>query len=207
MTLSTKSHLAALALACAALSPGRAAAQGMKFDTMTAQEREMVALATDVSKKASAAMEKWIANKEVTEEKLFSFLYYPVLNTDPPKYTTDYDRLSDRDILPIEEAALAKSPMIVFVVMVDKNGYLPTHNSKFSQPLTGNHAVDLVNNRTKCMFVDRTGITAARNQAPFLFQKYQRDTGEVMVDLSVPVLVRGTHWGAIRIGFRMVDPT
>jgi methyl-accepting chemotaxis protein len=205
MTHSIRRHLAVLALAFAALAPVRSPAQVPRLDSMTPQEREMVALATDFAKKCAATLERWIASKQITEEKLFSFLYYPILNTDPPKYATDYDKLSDRDILAIEEAVLAKSPQIVFAVMVDKNGYLPTHNTKYSKPLTGNRAVDLVNNRTKNMFIDRTGITAARNQAPFLFQRYQRDTGETMLDLSVPVFVRGTHWGAVRIGYRPID--
>jgi methyl-accepting chemotaxis protein len=205
MTPTIRSSLAALALGCAALAPGRSLAQAPRLEGMSAQEREMVALANDLSKKCAATLEKWIANKEITEEKLFSFLYYPIPNTDPPKYTTDYDRLSDRDILALEEAVLARSPAIVFAVMVDRNGYLPTHNARYSQPLTGNRAADLVNNRTKNMFIDRTGITAARNQSPFLFQKYLRDTGETMIDLSVPVFVRGAHWGAVRIGYRPVD--
>jgi len=202
-----RSTVATLALVCAALVPARPLAQTSRVDGMSAQEREMVTLVTDLAKKCAATLERWIASKEITEEKLFSFLYYPILNTDPPKYNTDYDRLSDRDILPLEEAVLAKSPVIVFVVMVDKNGYLPTHNTKYSLPLTGNRAVDLVNNRTKMMFIDRTGITAARNQSPFLFQRYQRDTGETMVDLSAPIFVRGTHWGAVRIGYRAIDPS
>ena len=206
MMPSIRSALAALALVAAALAPGRALAQ-VRLDSMSNQEREMVSLATDLAKKCAGTLERWIASKEITEEKLFSFLYYPIVNSDPPKYNTDYDKLSDRDVLPLEEAVLAKSPMIVFAVMVDKNGYLPTHNAKYSQPLTGNRAVDLVNNRTKNMFIDRTGITAARNQAPFLFQRYQRDTGETMVDVSAPIFVRGAHWGAVRIGYRPVDPS
>jgi methyl-accepting chemotaxis protein len=90
-------------------------------------------------------------------------------------------------------------------VLVDRNGYLPTHNLRYSQPLTGNLANDLVNNRTKRIFNDKTGLAAARNQAPFLIQRYQRDTGETMVDLSVPVMVKGAHWGALRIGYRQVE--
>jgi methyl-accepting chemotaxis protein len=38
-----------------------------------------------------------------------------------------------------------------------------------------------------------------------LIQRYLRDTGEVLVDLSVPVVVQGVHWGAVRIGYRQVD--
>jgi len=95
--------------------------------------------------------------------------------------------------------------MLVFAVLVDRNGYLPTHNQRYSQPLTGNLAQDLVNNRTKRIFNDRTGYAAARNRAPFLIQRYQRDTGEVMADLSVPVMVNGTQWGSVRLGYRAID--
>ena len=165
----------------------------------------MLALAHDFARRCAETLEKWIASKEASEEKLFSYLYYPMPKTDPPKYTTDWDRLSDRDILPIEESILAKSPAILFTVMVDKFGYLPTHNQRYSLPLTGNPAADLVNNRTKRIFNDRTGLAAARSQAPFLIQRYQRDTGETLVDLSVPLFVRGAHWGAVRIGYRPVD--
>jgi methyl-accepting chemotaxis protein len=165
----------------------------------------MLTLALDTSKRCSDAMERWLAGKEVTEEKLFAFLYYPVAKTDPPKFTTDYDRLSDRDIQGVEEAVLTRAGTIVFAVLVDKFGYLPTHNQRYSQPLTGNLANDLVNNRTKRIFNDKTGLAAAKSQAPFLLQRYQRDTGETMVDLSVPVTVKGAHWGALRIGYRQVE--
>ena len=73
------------------------------------------------------------------------------------------------------------------------------------EPLTGNLATDLLNNRTKRIFNDKTGLAAAKSAAPFLLQRYQRDTGETMVDLSVPVFVRGMHWGAVRLGFRAVE--
>jgi methyl-accepting chemotaxis protein len=215
MTTSIRARLVLAGLLCAALAPSAARAQAhtMKSgattsaDALTSQEKEMLALANDLARRCAATLEKWISGKETTEEKLFSALYYPIAKTDPPKYNTDWDRLSDRDVLPLEEAVLTRSPSIVFAVLVDRNGYLPTHNQRFSQPLTGNPAVDLVNNRTKLIFMDSTGLAAARNLAPFLVQRYQRDTGETMVDLSVPVTLRGAHWGAVRIGFRAIDAT
>jgi methyl-accepting chemotaxis protein len=213
MTLELRSLAVAAALAAAALTPAPARAQLLQskvggvtpVDALTTQEQEMLSLATDFARGCAQAIEKWIGGKETTEEKLFSSIYYPMPRTDPPKFTTDWDRLSDRDILPIEEAILGKSPVIVYTVLVDRFGYLPTHNARYSQPLTGNLAIDLVNNRTKRIFNDRTGLAAARNRAPFLVQRYQRDTGEIMADLSVPVMVKGSHWGAVRIGYRAVD--
>jgi len=194
----------AAALPATALAQARPRAE-REVEALSAQEREMLALAQDFARRSAEKMEAWIANKEVTREKLFSFLYYPVAKTDPPKFTTDWDKLSDRDIQAVEEAVLEKSPTIVFAVLVDRNGYLPTHNQRYSLPLTGNLASDLVNNRTKRIFNDKTGLAAARNEAPYLIQRYQRDTGENMVDLSVPVMVGGTQWGAVRIGYRYVE--
>jgi methyl-accepting chemotaxis protein len=201
-------YLVVMALAAALPAPALAQARAKadpQAEGPSAQEREMLALAQDFSRRCAEAMEAWIANKEVTRERLFSFLYYPIARTDPPKFTTDWDKLSDRDIQPIEEAVLARSPTIVFAVLVDRHGYLPTHNQRYSLPLTGNLASDLVNNRTKRIFNDKTGLAAARSEAPFLVQRYQRDTGESMVDLSVPVMVGGAHWGAVRIGYRHVE--
>ncbi|HEX8907955.1 MAG TPA: hypothetical protein VF805_02060 [Anaeromyxobacteraceae bacterium] len=209
MTTTTLRGYALLLLAsCAVLRPGAAAAQSRAApsDQLSAQDREMLALANDFSRRCAEALERWIARGEVSEERLFGSLYYPIAKTDPPKFSTDWDRLSDRDVLPIEEAILARSPAIFFTVMVDRHGYLPTHDQRYSLPLTGNLASDLVNNRTKRIFNDRTGLAAARSEAAFLVQRYQRDTGESMVDLSVPLFVRGRHWGAVRIGYRPVDP-
>jgi methyl-accepting chemotaxis protein len=213
MTTSAPRWMAVLTLCAAALAPARAPAQGRPgaaaaaglSEGLTPQEKEMLALALDAARRCGEAMEGWIAAREVTAERLFAALYYPVPNTDPPKFTTDWDRLSDRDVQPIQEAVLARSATIVFAVLVDRHGYLPTHNLRYAQPLTGNAATDLVNNRTKRIFNDKTGLSAARSSAPFLIQRYQRDTGEQMVDLSVPVWVKGSHWGAVRIGYRPVE--
>jgi methyl-accepting chemotaxis protein len=200
-----------LAVATAAFAPPVDAAQPKRpggetstLDELSAQEREMLELGNEFARRCTAVIERWLAKKEVSPERLFSFLYYPLPDTDPPKFTTDYDKLSDRDIQAIEEEILAQASTIIYTVMVDKNGYLPTHNQRYSQPLTGNKASDLVNNRTKRIFSDRTGLLAAQNTEPFLIQKYQRDTGETMADLSVPIMIGGKHWGAVRIGYRQL---
>ena len=209
MTTRIRRGLAILTLALAAVLPARGLAQGRAPvsipDGLPAQDREMLALALDFSARCGETLEKWIASKEVMEERLFSFLYYPTPGTHPPKFTTDWDKLSDRDVLPIEEGVLGKSAALVYAVMVDKHGYLPTHNQRYSHPPSGSPAEDLVNSRSKRIFNDRTGLLAARSRAPFLFQRYERDTGETVVDLAVPVLVKGQHWGAVRLGYRQVE--
>lgn len=134
--------------------------------------------------------------------QLFDTFYIPIPNTEPQKYRTQYDNLTDGILRPILDKYLQSESRFIFVVAVDTNGYLPTHNSKYSQPLTGDGDHDTKWNRTKRMFNDRTGLAAARNTEPYLLQRYSRDTGEVMSDLSVPIFVRGRHWGALRIGYK-----
>jgi len=60
---------------------------------------------------------------------LFSYLYYPIPDTDPTKYTTDYDTLADRDFQAINEKYLAKSNLIIFAVPMDKKWLYPNAQS------------------------------------------------------------------------------
>ena len=153
----------------------------------------------------SAQFEKSLADGAISEASLFDRSYQPIANTDPQKHTSAFDRYTDEVLPAIQEAILQAHPQIAYAGAVDGNGYFPTHNRKFSQPLTGDYATDLVNNRTKRLFNDRTGSRCGSNTRPFLLQTYKRDTGEVMHDLSVPITVRGRHWGGFRIGYRSAE--
>jgi len=187
-------------LGLVALPPSAARAAGI--DALTSQQRELLAVANELSRRCSETIEKWLNANEVSEDRLWSALYYPIEKTDPPKFNTDWDRLSDRDILPLEEAALARSAAIVYVVLTDRNGYVPSHNTRYAQTLTGNISVDWTGNRTKRIFNNHVEIAASRSAAPYIFQRYARDNGEILEDLGVPVMVRGKQFGAIRLGFR-----
>jgi len=154
--------------------------------------------AAEIGRMFSAA----IASGKISREALFDRQYTPIPNTDPPKYKTRFDDFTDRMLPDLQEGLLASMPQLAYCGAVDNNGYFPTHNKKFSQPLTGDYDVDIVNNRTKRIFSDRTGKRCGSNTKPFLLQTYKRDTGEVMHDLSAPIYVDGRHWGGFRIGYR-----
>ncbi len=145
--------------------------------------------------------EEAINQQRITQADLFSEHYEPIANTNPQKYHTRFDRFTDQCLPAIQEPILQRHSAILFAGAVDRLGYFPTHNQKYSQPLTGNYAQDLVNNRTKRIFKDRTGQRCGANTAPMLLQTYKRDTGEIIHDLSVPIFVHGRHWGGFRIGF------
>ena len=101
----------------------------------------------------------------------------------------------------MQEPFLTNHPEVVYAIATDRKGYVPTHNKRFSQPLTGDPAKDLAGNRTKRIFSDRTGSRCGAHTETVLIQTYKRDTGEVMHDLSVPIYVRGRHWGGFRVGY------
>jgi len=153
------------------------------------------------AKSIGELFEQSIASNRITQEDLFDRNYQEIKGTNPKKYSTRYDEFTDRHLPAIQEPILGKHPQIVFAGAVDINGYFPTHNRRFAQPLTGDYTTDLTNSRTKRIFNDRTGSRCGSHTQSFLLQTYKRDTGEVLHDLSVPIYVHGRHWGGFRIGY------
>ena len=86
---------------------------------------------------------------------------------------------------------------------IDFNGDAPTHCSKYAKPLTGDYQTDLVGSRDKRFFTDPTGIRCVQHTKRVLVQTYMRDTGEILSDISMPVMAGGKHWGGFRLG---IDP-
>lgn len=169
-------------------------------ENLSPYEEMVVKTAIDCRDEVIQEFELMLQTNALSLGQLFDTFYVPIPDTNPQQFSTQYDRQMDNNIRIIIDKYLKKDPHFIFVVAVDINGYVPTHNSKYTRPLTGNLEIDSDQNRTKRIFDDRTGLAAAKNKAPFLVQHYQRDTGEKMLDVSVPILIHGKHWGAIRIG-------
>lgn len=159
-------------------------------------------IAQQAASKIGQLFEQAIAQGTITEQALFDFNYQPVPNTNPQKYQTGFDSFTDKSLPSIQEPILDANHFIIYAGAVDQNGYFPTHNKKFSHPMTGNYEKDLAQSRTKRIFDDYTGSRCGKNTEAFLLQTYKRDTGEVMHDLSAPIYVHNKHWGGFRIGYK-----
>jgi HAMP domain-containing protein len=120
-----------------------------------------------------------------------------------PKYHSRFDSVTDRLVPKLLDQYLDDKDF-VFAIGVDDSGYIPTHNSKYSQPVTGVPEKDLLGNRSKRIANYGEGLAAAKNLEPSLLQVYKRNTGETMWDVSSPIFVKGKHWGALRVGVSMV---
>jgi len=158
-------------------------------------------LASKARDEISNNFEQLLKSRNLSLSQLFDTFYIPIPNSYPQKYHTQYDKVLDNTIQNILDNYLKKSSHFIYFIISDVNGYVPTHNSKYSQPLTGNKEIDSIKNRTKVIFNDRTGLAAAKNTAQYLLQEYSRDTGETIYDLSVPIYTRNQHWGCVRVGF------
>lgn len=157
--------------------------------------------AKEVVSEIEETFESAIQRNEISMDDLFDRNYVPIESTNPTKFSTRFDTFTDKVLPPIQEPVLDES-FIIFAGAVDNNGYFPTHNNRFAQPLTGDYDTDLVNNRTKRIFDDPTGIRCGSHDKPFLIQTYKRDTGEIVHDLSIPIHVNGKRWGGFRVGYR-----
>jgi methyl-accepting chemotaxis protein len=167
---------------------------GNYHDTVKAYIRE-------VEESVLSEIEKALKDKSITIETLFDRGYVPIPKTLPQKYTTKFDSFFDRVVSPFQEVIVSRDQKVMYAICVDNNGYCPSHNLRFSKPLTGNPEIDKNNNRTKRIFDDKTGIRCARNTDGFLLQTYRRDTGEILNDMSKPLVINNRHWGGIRIGY------
>lgn len=152
-----------------------------------------------------AAFEQATAEGVISRQALFDRNYVPIPGTNPQQMRTAYTEVLDAILPPLQEPALSFHANVVFCVAVDVNGYLPTHNAKFSQTQGDDVVWNTAHCRNRRIFNDRVGLKAGRSDAPFLLQVYRRDMGggnfRVMKDLSAPILVDGHHWGGLRLAY------
>ncbi|WP_051229241.1 methyl-accepting chemotaxis protein [Paludibacterium yongneupense] len=182
-------------------APGEKVFQLMVTSGMDSSHTRIYACARKTADAIAAAFTSAIERGEIGRDDLFSERYRPIPGTQPQKYSSAFDALADRLLPPLQEPFFAVCPDAVYAIATDRRGYVPTHNQRFCQPLSGDPARDLAGNRTKRIFDDRTGARCGAHTETALIQTYMRDTGEVMHDLSVPIFVCGRHWGGFRVGY------
>ena len=132
--------------------------------------------------------------------EVFDRNYQAVPGSNPPKFKLRWGDEFTRRCQRMLDESMERARGSVFAVAVNTDGYLSAHNARYSKPLTGDPEKDLVGNRTCRKFENPSELRAARNTQPMLLQTYLRDTGEVLCDLAMPIMVGGRHWGNVRVG-------
>ncbi len=146
------------------------------------------------------AVASYLQAKSATLD-VFDTRYQPIPGTSPQKYNTSYDRAVERDLQEMYETLLTEVPGVAFCGGFDANCYMPVHNRRFSEPPNGDPQHDLAFSRHKRIYDDPACRRALASREPMLLQTYVRDTGEVLCDLSFPIVVGNRRWGVFRVGF------
>ena len=166
----------------------------------------LIRVVLETARRISQTFEAAIERGEISIEQLMDENYREIPGTDPKQYLTQYVEFTDRVLPSIQDPIQKFDPRIVFCVAWAKGGYLPTHNPNYRQQQGKDPVWNNANCRNRRLFADRAVKKVAANTKPFLLQTYRRDMGGgqfvLMKDLSSPIMVRGKHWGAFRMGFR-----
>lgn len=163
--------------------------------------------ARQAAAEVGAGIEAAIGRGEISEADLFDTDYRPIPGTEPQQVLTRATEPLERVLTPIQERWLATDPQMVFCAAVDRNGYLPVHNRRYSQAQRpGEPAWNALNSRNRRMFDDRAGLSAARNTQDHLIQSYARDIGGrtvMMKEVDAPIVVGGRQWGGFRMAYTL----
>ena len=155
----------------------------------------------------ASLFEQATASGALSESDLFDVNYAPIPGTNPQQYRTRALDFLEANLPAIQEPILALDSAVVFSAAVDRNGYLPVHNKKYSAPQGDDPVWNNAHSRNRRIFDDMTGLLAGRNTEEFLSQTYPRDLGggniELIKDISAPIFVRGKHWGGLRMGAKI----
>ncbi|NPU14060.1 methyl-accepting chemotaxis protein [Bradyrhizobium sp. 83002] len=168
----------------------------------------LIRTVVETARQISAVFEAAVDRGEIALADLMDESYREIPGTNPKQYLTRYVEFTDRVLPAIQDPIQGSDPRIVFCVAWARGGYLPTHNPNYRKPQGPDPVWNNANCRNRRLFEDRAvkKVAAASNK-PFLLQTYRRDMGGgqfvLMKDLSAPIFIKGRHWGAFRMGFRI----
>jgi methyl-accepting chemotaxis protein len=190
------------------LTPGQRAALKDQIERAKLADQPFIARCRHIAGQVQRAFEDAIQCGHIALPELFDLNYEPVAGTEPQQYLAKFTPLCDQVLPPIIDPVADGDSHVAFCAPVDRSGYLPTHNRKYSHPQRrGDPAWNLANCRNRRIFDDRTGILAARNIQPQLVQVYPRDMGRdgivLLKEIDAPIIIADKPWGNLRLAVRL----
>lgn len=184
------------------IAGSEAAHESLSAFAMDEYHEKMYGLCKNAKQGIERILEDAIHSGKLSIDDVFDTNFKPIANTNPQKYSTRYDNYTDQTFPTIIDTIMKENSNALYSVAMHKSGYISTHSAR--APLTGNYDKDLFGNRSKRIFTDR-GLRGANHEKPVLLQTYRREDGVIMHDISMPIYVKGRHWGGYRIGYKPKD--
>ncbi|MEJ0020465.1 MAG: protoglobin domain-containing protein [Acetobacteraceae bacterium] len=165
-----------------------------------------IRLTQAVAAETAQKLDHAVAAGQIDMKTLFSNDYAELPHTSPQQHMSPNTAFCEAALPDIIRRARASDTRVVFCVVSDRNGYIAVHHPEVSQPQRPDDPQwNAANSRNRRLFDDRAAILAARNPQPILLQTYQRNLGQeksVLKEFDAPVVVRGQHWGAVRLAIK-----
>jgi methyl-accepting chemotaxis protein len=178
-----------------------------KLAAIRSDNTEFIDRAIAAANQIARQLEEAVTARRITLDDLFDNTYVPIPDTNPTQYTTRFLSLTEQILPAIQEPLLASDKRMVFCVAVDRNGYLPVHNTIYSRPQRSGEIVwNSAHSRNRRIFDDRAGLSAGRVVRPYLIQNYPRDMGDrvvMMWEIGAPIRVFGKQWGGFRTAYTL----
>jgi methyl-accepting chemotaxis protein len=149
-----------------------------------------------------------VERRQATMAELCSGELDRLAGSDPAQFSHPAGPVFAAILPPVMNRYCKPDARIVYAVATDRSCYVPVHHSRFSQAqrpgdLAFNHAFA----RDRRIYDDRWTLRAAIFAQGPVVQAYRRDVptgaGEIVREVSAPIVVSGRRWGAAQIGYLM----
>lgn len=134
----------------------------------------------------TSRLEEAVQHGRIDMDSLFDEKYVKTAEED--KFRNRSNSFFDSEVLPLLKQWVQKDKRLIYVVAMDRNGYMPTH---------------IMPARALVKMSDPVSLTGAKTPS-LLRQPFRRPLaagGELAKDIAMPVMVRNRHWGCLRIGY------
>lgn len=149
-------------------------------------DERMEALLLEMAGSLKEKIQSDLSSDMLTEAALFDTSY---TSRDEKRFASRADNYFEVQILPLLKRWKGLDERIIYVVVMDRNGYMPIH---------------LDPKRAGVIMNDPISLNGARSQKVLgqAFRRSKEAGGELVNDISAPLFISGKHWGCIRIGYK-----
>jgi methyl-accepting chemotaxis protein len=157
--------------------------------------KTVVSLAKNCAAEIESKVEQAEARGDLNVGTMFDRMYIPVPSTSPTQYRTSYDSWADEIISPILKSTLGKKPDLMYILLMDPNGYMPV------TPAIREINQIPVPKEPRSISDTQLDLEAAKCVGPEIFRSVGSTSDGMIMEIVVPVILRNRPWGVIRVGY------
>jgi methyl-accepting chemotaxis protein len=165
----------------------------------------MVEQAQAIARTLIEQTERALSDGALSMNALFDQNYIAVKDSNPALFRTQLSAWADRQWRSVLDRCSSDDPRVIACACTNMDGFLPTHMSKFSLPITGDPAFDTGNCRNGRIILDPIDRRAKQSSAPYMMAVYRQEgdgkTERVVRNVYVPLWFDGRRWGDLEMAY------